>query len=88
MASSIFGPTSGNDWMENSIQQAQKLMGSINMMSNPQQMLQQLVSQNPQYSYLMNLVNQNNGDIRSTVVNLAKQKGVDLDALYKRFNSR
>lgn len=56
--------------------------------SNPQQMLQNLIKQNPQYSYLMKLVNQNNGDIRATVLNLAKERGVDIDQLYRQYMHR
>ena len=56
--------------------------------SNPQQMLQNLISQNPQYSYLMNLVNQHNGDIRATVLDMAKERGVDINELYKLYMKR
>ncbi len=56
--------------------------------SNPQQMLQNLISQNPQYSYLMNLVNQHNGDIRATVLDMAKERGVDINELYKQYMKR
>jgi hypothetical protein len=36
----------------------------------------------------MNLVNQNNGDIRATVLNLAKERGVNIDDLYKQYMHR
>lgn len=56
--------------------------------ANPQQMLQNLVKQNPQYNYLMELVNQNNGDIRATVLNLARERGIDINQLYRQFMHR
>ena len=62
-----------------------QLLRSLGPATNPQQMLQNLISQNPQYSYLMELVNKNNGDIRATVLSLAKERGVDIDQLYRQY---
>lgn len=87
MASSIFGqaPTMA---AADTMQQAQRILSTLMPASNPQQMLQNLISQNPQYSYLMNLVNQHNGDIRATVLDMAKERGVDINELYKQYMKR
>lgn len=50
-------------------------------------MLQSLISQNPQFGNLMSLVNASNGDIQSLVIKLAKERGLDLNALYQRFKA-
>ena len=85
MASSLFGPTAANGLTEDSIQQARRIMNSLGPAANPQQMLQNLIRLNPQYSNLMELVNSYNGDIRSTVLTLAKQRGIDINELYRQF---
>lgn len=70
------------------MQQAQQILNTMAPAANPQQMLQNLVKQNPQYNYLMELVNQNNGDIRATVLNLARERGIDINQLYRQFMHR
>ena len=81
MASSIFGQGQ-NPFQQ--VMQLKQLMGS----GSPQQMLQNLISKNPNYGYLNDLVQQNNGDIRATVENLARQQGVDLNDLYRQFTQK
>ena len=44
---------------------------------NPQAMLQQMMSNNPQYKQVMQLVNDNNGDAKKAFYSLADQMGVD-----------
>ena len=44
---------------------------------NPQAMLQNMMSSNPQMKQVMDLVNQSGGDPREAFYNLAKQKGVN-----------
>ena len=88
MASSIFGTTPAQIPSQDAMQQAQQILNTIAPAANPQQMLQNLVKQNPQYNYLMELVNQNNGDIRATVLNLARERGIDINQLYRQFMHR
>ena len=85
MASSLFGPSAANALTEDTIQQARRIMNSLGPAANPQQMLQNLIRLNPQYSNLMELVNSYNGDIRSAVLALAKQRGIDINELYRQF---
>jgi len=91
MPSSLFGTTQQSSPVapvsENSIQQAQRLMAAMAPGQSPEQMLQSLISQNPQYNNIASLLNASNGDIRSLVINLAKQQGVDLNALYERYKA-
>ena len=88
MASSRFGTTPAQIPPQDAMQQAQQILSTIAPAANPQQMLQNLIKQNPQYNYLMELVNQNNGDIRATVLNLARERGVDINQLYRQFIHR
>lgn len=67
--------------------QVRQMMSMLSPNQSPAQMLESLVKQNPQYRNLMSLVGENNGDIKATVMNLAKQKGVDLNTLYDQFRS-
>ena len=85
MANTIFQQAPQNPLAGVNLQQIQSIMRTLNPNQSPQQMLQNLVAQNPQYSSILNLVNQNNGDIRSVVMNLARERGVDLNALYQGF---
>lgn len=45
--------------------------------SNPSAMLNTLLSQNPNYGYVMDLINKNGGNAKAAFFNLAKEKGVD-----------
>lgn len=69
------------------MQQMKQILGTLDPNQSPQQMLQALAAQNPQFGNILNLLNNNNGDIRSLVTNLAQMKGVDLNALYQQFKA-
>ena len=49
--------------------------------TNPQMLLNSLVQSNPQYSSIMNLINQHGGDAKAAFYDLAAQKGVDPNAV-------
>lgn len=53
---------------------------------DPQAMLQQVMGQNPQYSQVMNYINQNGGDAQKAFYNLAGQMGVDPEQIIKALN--
>lgn len=72
MASSIFN-------------QNEQILQAAKAMSNPQQLLQNFIRQNPNYAYLMDIISKDGGDIRATVQRLAREKGVDLNELYAQF---
>lgn len=44
---------------------------------NPDQAMQMLLANNPQYHNVMNYIQQNGGDARSAYYNMAAQMGVD-----------
>ena len=48
---------------------------------NPNQAMQQLLSNNPQYQGIMQYINQNGGDAKSAFYNMAAQKGVDPNSI-------
>ena len=48
---------------------------------NPNQAMQQLLSNNPDYQNVMAYINQNGGDAKSAFYNLAAQKGVDPNSI-------
>lgn len=59
------------------MQNIRQMMGMINSAQNPQQMMNQLISGNPQMKQVMDIVNQCGGDPRTAFYKLAEQKGVD-----------
>lgn len=73
MNGNIFGtnqPTSP----QVSMLQVQQMLKTLDPNQTPQQMLQTLANQNPQFGNLLNLLQRANGDIRSLVTNLAAAK--------------
>ena len=48
---------------------------------NPQMMLQQMMSQNPQMQQAIQYVNQNGGNAKQAFYKLAEQKGVNPDEI-------
>lgn len=48
---------------------------------NPQMMLQQMISQNPQMKQVMDLVNQNGGDPKAAFYKMAEEKGINPDEI-------
>lgn len=52
-------------------------MNQISMAQNPQLMLNQFLVGNPQLKTVIDLVKSGGGDLQTTFLNLAKQKGVD-----------
>lgn len=73
--------------MLNQNRMAQSLTPIKNMMSmlksagNPQMMLQQMMSQNPQMKQAVDYVNANGGNAKAAFYKLAEQKGVNPDEI-------
>ena len=57
--------------------QIKQIMGMINSAGNPQAMMNQMLTSNPQFKQVMDLINQSGGDPRKAFYALAEQKGVD-----------
>ena len=57
--------------------QIKQMMGMINSSGNPQAMMNQMISNNPQFKQVMDIINQSGGDPKRAFYALAEQKGVD-----------
>ena len=53
------------------------MFNMVKAAKNPQMMLNQMMSQNPQFNQVMNYINSNGGDPKTAFYNMAKEKGVD-----------
>lgn len=54
---------------------------------NPQALLNQMMQNNPQYSQIMNYINQNGGNPEKAFYKMAKEKGIDPDRFLKELKS-
>lgn len=81
MASSIFGNSGTDPSPVNSIQQIRTMMQIANGSANPNQTAQMLLSQNPNYNAVINYVRNNGGDPKKAFYQMAKEKGVDPNAI-------
>lgn len=63
------------------IQQIKNLMRMAQ--GGPQGMVQNMLQNNPQYKQVMDFVRQNDGDPKKAFYMMAKQKGMDPDAIIK-----
>lgn len=53
------------------------MMSTIKSAQNPQQMLNNMMMQNPQYKQVMDYINQNGGDAKTAFYKMAQEKGVN-----------
>ena len=58
------------------IQQIKQMYQTVQMAQNPQLALNQMISQNPQLKQVMDLVNQNGGDVNNLIRTVAEQNGI------------
>ena len=54
-----------------------QMMSTIKSAQNPQQMLNNMMMQNPQYKQVMDYINQNGGDAKTAFYKMAQEKGVN-----------
>lgn len=59
------------------------MMDMVKTAQNPQAMLEQMAKSNPQLKGVMDMVNANGGDARSTFYKMAGQKGIDPETILK-----
>ena len=52
-------------------------MGMLKSAQNPQLMLNQIITNNPQMKQIMDIINQSGGDPKKAFYSVAEQKGVD-----------
>lgn len=60
---------------------AKQLMDMVRASGNPQAMLNQLVTQNPQFRQVMDIIQQHGGDPMAAFRAVAEQKGVNPDEI-------
>lgn len=71
----------------------QQMSDAINAVSkikngqiNPQQVLQSIVSQNPQAQRIMQLLQLHNGNYEAVVKQMANERGIDLNQMISMYN--
>lgn len=69
-----------------SLEQLKAMMTLLKGSRNPNEMIKQLISQNPQYQSVMELVHQN-GSPKAAFYALAQQKGINPDEFIKSLQS-
>jgi len=57
--------------------QIKQMMGMVNSAGNPQAMMNQMLTSNPQFKQVMDLINQSGGDPKRAFYSLAEQKGIN-----------
>lgn len=60
------------------------MMNQIRQSPNPQQAMQNMVMNSPDFRNIVNYINQNGGDARSAFYNLAAQKGINPESILQR----
>ena len=71
----------------NNFGQLKNLYKTIKSAGNPQMMLNQMASNNPQLKQAMDFVNQNGGNPQQAFYKLAKDKGINPEDILKELNS-
>lgn len=64
-----------------------QMMQTIKNAGNPQMMLNQMMSQNPQMQSVMQYINQNGGDAKAAFYKLAQERGINPEDILKQLNS-
>lgn len=67
--------------MAQNLQPIKNMMSMLKSAGNPQMMLQQMMSQNPQMKQAVDYVNANGGNAKAAFYKLAEQKGVNPDEI-------
>ena len=60
------------------------MYNQVRYSQNPDQAMQMLFANNPQYQNVMNYIQQNGGDARSAFYNMAAQMGVDPNSILSK----
>lgn len=56
----------------------------VRQSKNPDQVMQRLLANTPQYQEIMKYINQNGGDAKTAFYNMAAQKGVNPETILSR----
>lgn len=60
------------------------ILKQVKTSSNPQQTMENILFNNPNFQQVMSFINQNGGDAKSAFYNLAAQKGVNPEDVLKQ----
>ena len=68
-------------------QNVSQIKNMMRSMGNPQMMLNQMLTRNPQYKQVMNYIQQSGGDAKTAFYKMAREKGVDPDDIIRQLQS-
>ena len=74
-------PANSNNQRNSAPKSLFAMFNQIRNSPNPDQAMQRLLSNDPQYQGIMQYINQNGGDAKSAFYNMAAQKGVDPNSI-------
>lgn len=57
------------------------MFNTVKSSSNPNQVMQEMLSNNPQFQNVIGYINQNGGDARTAFYNMAAQRGIDPNSI-------
>lgn len=60
------------------------MYNQVRQSKNPDQLMQQMFANSPQYQYVLNYIAQNGGDAKTAFYNMAAQKGIDPNTILSR----
>lgn len=66
-----------NKGMMGNLSQVKQMWGMLKNAGNPQAMLQQMMSNNPQYAQIQKMISASGGDPKAAFYKLAEEKGID-----------
>lgn len=70
-----------NQQLPNNLSQIKNMITMIRNSNNPQAMLNNMLSQNPQMQQVMSYINQNGGNAQQAFYKMAQEKGVNPDEI-------
>ena len=73
----------GHSQIMQRVSQMKQTMQWMKAMSNPKEMVNQMLKNNPQASEIQKLIDQNGGDVEKTFRQRAKEMGVDPEEIIK-----
>ena len=73
-----------NPMLQKLNQNPMQMLNMVRNAGNPQAMLNQMVQTNPQMKQVIDLINANGGDPKSTFYKMAEQKGIDPNSILNR----
>ena len=88
MASSLFQNNQPTAPIPQGVTQIKNMMEAVKGAKSPQQLLQNMMMQNPQYQNLMNYANQFNGDYKSAFYQMANSRGIDPNEIINFMKSK